>query len=134
MSNETVFIYSTLAADTAYAFYEDGVGGMKITTDKIVIKGGANVADKNFVTPLGVVTQVSKDQADRLREHRVFKKHLDGGFVFIYDEKKDPEKVISAEGMQTRDVSAPMVPNDVESDGGSPLAETSKGGKNSKKK
>lgn len=107
-----IFIYSTLSASVRYAASEPGGADVPVPTDGILIVGGTNVANKNLITPRGaVVTEVSAEQLDRLRQDEVFKLHQANGFITISDKMEDGEKVASAD-MQGRDQSAPLTPED----------------------
>lgn len=111
MSN---FIYSTLTANTAYAVYAESGDGSPSFERQILIKGGSNVADKHFITPYGVMTEVSDEDLATLKTNPVFQKHLDGGFLKIQSRKNDAEVVAS--DMTGRDQSAPLVDADFEED------------------
>lgn len=115
----TNYIFSTLAANTKYTGYHElkEKGGLLRIAHQVEIKGGAGVADKNFFTPLGVVTQVNDSDLEFLKENVVFKRHLDRGFVRIDSKNQDIEKAVSS--MTGRDNSAPIVPQDYE-DGQAP--------------
>lgn len=104
------FIYSTLANDTTYANYAKGGADLPSTTKKIKIKGGVGVPDKKENTVQGVVTEVSDEEHEHLQKNAVFQRHLKNGFVFVSDKARDPEKV--AADMESRDPSAPIVPED----------------------
>lgn len=106
------YVYSTLTADNRYTFYGNGGGDLKIAEKDILIKGGTGIANKNLVTPIGVVTKVSDDEAEALRQHPVFQMHLANGFVVIENKKHDPEKIAS-DGMVIADDSAPLTEADV---------------------
>lgn len=102
------YVYSTLTADNQYRLYDDGGADMKVPRQNIVIKGGTGVANDRLVTPLGVVTQVTAEEADALKKHPVFQEHLKNGFVVIQAKQVEPEKV--AADMDTADKSAPLNP------------------------
>lgn len=108
------YIYSTLSQNTAYAFY-------KTSTDKndlheiereIVIKGGAGVADKNFITPSGVVTKVTDEEYELLKTNSVFQLHVKNGFIIAQKSNSDIDSVVKK--MEPRDKSAPIRPEDCE--------------------
>lgn len=108
------FVYSTLSTDVKYTIYGDAVNDMPKIERVIEIKGGANVAGKNLVTPSGVVTEVSGDDADLLSAHPVFQRHVKNGFMKIERYNADPDKVSS--DMTGRDDSAPLTDNDFNED------------------
>lgn len=106
------YVYSTLAATTAYVIWQEGDGGQMVEKHRIVVKGGSGIANKNIITPIGVATRITEKDAELLAEHDLFKRHQAKGYVRIEPVEKDPEKVVTSSGMKTRDVSAPLVPSD----------------------
>lgn len=95
MANE-IYIYSTLSSSVEY----EVDGGRTI-----LVGGGANVADKHFFTPQGVVTSVSAEDLAQLKKNRVFKLHAENGFMKWQDRKVEIEQVVA--DMQGADDSAP---------------------------
>ncbi len=73
---------------------------LPIPVDTVVIQGGANrpslkggfgeqANDLNgnvLWTPRGVVTVLSDEEYDRVKDHWLFKKHMDGGYLVCLDE------------------------------------------------
>lgn len=113
------YVYSTLTADTAYATYNKGGGDIPLQGETILIKGGANTADKSIVTPAGaVITEVTKDQLDKLMNNDVFQRHVERKFISFMDGKVDGEVAVAKEDMEARDDSAPITPNDIGPDEG----------------
>lgn len=97
-----MYVYSTISADVDYA----------VDDEKIIrIAGKANVANRNIITPRGVVTQVTDEQVAALKKNHVFQLHLENGFLTIEKSKADPEKVAS--DMTGRDKSAPDTTEDM---------------------
>lgn len=90
-----MYIYSTLSADVVYT----------TLAGDITIHGGANVPDQHMLTPYGKVTKISEDEYAALKDHEVFKTHVDNGFIRADKNKEDAEKVAS--DMTGRDASAP---------------------------
>jgi hypothetical protein len=109
------YIYSTSSSDNEFRFFNRSPDGKPIPNGGIVIRGGANVANKNFITPRGVVTTVSEEVLERLKTHPVFQRMVDKGFLSHRNDKVDPEK--QAAEMATRDLSAQAVDEDFESEG-----------------
>lgn len=108
------YIYSTLSTDVEYVKYRK-VQNMNIIEDKVLIKGGANVAQagfKYFHTPSGNVTQVNDNQLEILKASTVFQDHLKKGLVRIDSKKIDPEK--AAKNMTEKDSLAPFTKKDLE--------------------
>lgn len=124
--SKSFYIYSTLASDTAYTEWHEGGGDIKTEGRSVTIKGGTGVANKHLITPLGTVTTVSDEELAFLEANPVFKKHKDGGYIRVSAKNEDPEKVVSGD-MKSRDVSAPIVPEDFPENGkGVKVAQTSK--------
>lgn len=108
------YVYSTLSNDNIYADY-DNSGSNKDTPTvvrQILIKGGAGIATKHLVTPLGIVTKVEDHELEALLKNEGFKQHMENGFIKV-DKKKVHVEVVVAD-MQTRDKSAPYVPEDID--------------------
>ena len=72
------------------------------------------MANDRLITPRGVVTEITEEQADYLRANKVFQLHEKNGFVQISDAKTDPDK--AAADMTGRDQSAPEVPQTLPED------------------
>lgn len=125
MSNN--YIYSTLTADNAYAIYENNPNAdIPVIERKILIKGGANVADrKTLYTPKGVVTQVSDEDLALLEKDYSFQQHVKNGFIKVERHEAPVEKIVA--DMTPKDKSAPKTPNDflkdheVSADGEAPV-------------
>ena len=103
------FIFSTATNDTIYTEYEKvGEGGLPTIIRRVVVKGGANLADKKLITPKGVVTNVSDDDIEWLKAHASFQRHVNKGFISVSATKEDPAKV--AANMTAKDKAAPTTP------------------------
>lgn len=101
------FVFSTLSNDNAYPIYKDGV---KVKT--ILINGKANIANKNLITPSGIMTTVSNEDLELLKGDENFMKQVKGGFMSFETKKADVEEV--AKDMTEKDKSAPMTKKDIE--------------------
>lgn len=106
-----LYVYSTLASDVAYTNHVSGGADLPIPLEPVLVKGGAGVANDRLVTPRGVVTEITEEQAEYLRANPVFCLHEKNGFVEIGDTYVDPDK--AAADMEGRDNSAPLVPQDL---------------------
>lgn len=105
-------IYSTLTAPVMYVTYKKNDSrAMAIAEHRITIAGGANVSNKHFVTPRGVLTTVSDEDYEHLLRNPVFQKHLETHHVFCDQVKANANKVADA-NMQAKDESAPLTPKD----------------------
>jgi hypothetical protein len=125
----TVYVISTQTNSVSYCRYNK-VGGLPILKDKITIWGGAGLPslksgfgemkqDEEGV-PMwvadGIVTPVSDENYDILKEHWLFKKHLDCGLVKVikHDIIGDHKAVSThVKTMTKRDDYAQATPNDV---------------------
>jgi len=104
------FIYSTLTSGQAYTTYKKGGGDLPIRDATVHIDGGSNVADKHFMTKIGVLTQITDAQYEAIKDNYDFKLHCENGFIKVLDAKYDPENI--AADQETRDESAPLVDAD----------------------
>jgi hypothetical protein len=112
------YVYSTATNSIIYAEYEKNASSdiaiFKKWPDgkpmKVVIHGGHGVANKHFLTPKGVVTQIQDHEMEYLLTNEAFIRHMDKGFM-TYDKKKvDPAKKVK--DMEDKDGSAPITPSD----------------------
>ena len=107
------YVYSTCSTDFAYGAYKAAPkGGLPTLGRRVLINGGSNVANKNVITPNGVMTKVSDEDATYLMTDKNFLRHMAAGFVQLSDKNHDPEAV--AADMTSRDGSAPLTPGDFE--------------------
>lgn len=91
-----VFVLSTMTQSVGYAHWET-VDGVPIQRSKIMIHGGAgipslksgfgemtqNAEGQPLWTAEGIVTSITEEQYDVLKEHKVFKQHLSDGLVKV---------------------------------------------------
>lgn len=120
--SKTAYVYSTATTAVEYVKYGPAVDGQPAPKlFGVIIKGGSNVTNKHGETRVGVMTEVTREQADFLSTDVNFKRHEKAGFVVLTDHKIDPE-VVAAGGMKLADKSAQLVPGDARLDGGAKLA------------
>ena len=109
------YIYSTLTGDQEYAVYPppDQIDFKRIPKPirTILVYGGANVINKNFLTLRGVATHVTEEDLKALEQVKAFQRHRDRGFITVEKTRQDPEKVAQA-GMASRDSSAQLEDKD----------------------
>lgn len=87
------YILSRLANSQIYTNYAKGMGdNINIPVESVEIKGGADVTDKNLVTPEGVITKVTNDQLEALKANKGFQQHLEGGYVKYFGTEPNIEK------------------------------------------
>lgn len=105
------YVYSTLTADNEYAdWVKTGDREQQMVKRSVLIKGGHGVMNKNFITPLGVVTEVTDEELEFLLTCDAFKLHMKNDFIKVDKKKQETEKV--AADMKRRDQSSPIVPSD----------------------
>ena len=110
------YVYSTATCSGSYVEYHASkdVGTIK---RKVTIQGGHGVASLahhgalgNIHTPQGVVTEVSDDDMEFLKQDKNFLRHVAAGHMKFEKKKIDPAKAIS--DMNLKDGSAPLTPAD----------------------
>ena len=107
------YVYSTMTNSTEYVLYaKNSSRDLPIKTHSVLIKGGANLADRVFHTPQGVVTQISDSDMEMLLKDYHFLKHVENGFIKYEKMKDEIEEVVK--DMTPRDDSAPKTPDDPE--------------------
>lgn len=105
------FILSSLTNDTKYCFWEKKAENLVVVKKEILIKGGANVADKKtLVTPNGASTEVSDEELALLKENPSFKRHLERGFVRIVETDNKYKAKEESEKLDKKDGSAQLTP------------------------
>ena len=104
------YIYSTLSCDQAYTLYMPAKEGRDAPPPAVVgtvyVNGRANIADKNFLTPKGMLTVASEEDYALLQSSDVFKRHLEAGYIHVEDKKHEVDNVVK--DMTEKDKSAPL--------------------------
>lgn len=113
-----MYVYSTLTSDNEYPLYREGANNLLQIERSVVIKGGAGLANKHFVTPRGVVTKIDDDEYKLLKDNEVFKLHVANGFITTDEKLHDIDGVVA--DMLGRDASSPLVPQDF-AEGAAPI-------------
>lgn len=113
------YILSTLTAGQDYTFYvkQDINEGINRVSKVITINGGANVADKHFLTKDGILTEISDDNLELLQTHPVFQTHLKNGFVKIMKSNSEKDVRKGKKDMSPKDNGAPLTPESFEKEG-----------------
>lgn len=101
------YVLSTLTAGCEYTCWKTLPNGELRSVGSVTIQGGANVPNKHFVTLEGVLTEVTREELEMLKENVSFQEHLERGFVKIQVSKSENTK-----GLEDKDASAPLVPDD----------------------
>jgi len=105
------YVYSTASNDRAHIEWIQGAeGSVPIRGKSVVIHGKANIADKNFHTPEGVVTEVSDEDLAFLMTHRQFLTAIERGFYSVQKRESAVAKVVK--DMTKKDKSAPKTHED----------------------
>lgn len=112
--SKTFYVFSTLPASQAYTSHKQG-GDIMIPDRSVVIKGGANVADKRYETAPGVMTEVSEDDFEFLKKNKVFQRHVDRKFIFVSDKAVEVET--AAADMDRNSGDNPLTPAQLEAEG-----------------
>jgi hypothetical protein len=105
------YVFSTLSNDQLYTqWIKQPDPQPPVIGAQVLIKGGFGIADKNFITPRGTVTEIDDDQYDVLKTVPQFLEHLKNGFIQVMTKHSEPEKV--AANMNRADPSQPKTASD----------------------
>lgn len=84
----SIYVLSKLANTQCYTKWAKGSNSINTIVEKIEIKGGADVINKKTLdTPSGVVTIITKEQLEILKENPDFMAHVEKGFISYHEEK-----------------------------------------------
>ena len=112
------YVISSLSRDNVFAVYEKKSGNVLVVKKSILIKGGANVADKKtLITPSGVATEVSKEDLEILKANTAFKKFMERGFIKVLESGSKFKAQDEAEKMAEKDASAQITKEDYKKKG-----------------
>lgn len=103
------YILSKLANTQVYTQYAKGMNNLNIPVKTVVVQGGADVTNKNFITPEGVITKVSADDLESLKANRDFQRHIERGVVKYFGTNPNMDKEVSK---MEKDNSKPLTPED----------------------
>lgn len=108
------YIYSTSTNSFLYQLRAEAPkGGVGVVIASVLIKGGANVADKRtLITPKGVPTVVTDEELEILERVPSFRRHRDRGFLVVEKHEAKLEDVVS--NMEPKDGAAPLTKEDFE--------------------
>ncbi|MGN1058738.1 MAG: hypothetical protein ACI4Q7_05240 [Candidatus Avelusimicrobium sp.] len=111
-------IVSTLSNDQKYTVYKALPGGGFAVSGQVLVKGGANVADKvTLRSPEGgVFTQVTDEEYAILERCPQFAAHKQAGFVYVTSQSDEiaaaKEAKKAAKNLKKKDESAQLTPED----------------------
>jgi len=109
------YVYSTITASQAYTLYGEAPdGGLPPAKQICIIAGGSNTPDKHFITPRGVVTQVTDEQLRLLNQCPAYLRHKAAGY--LTEDKVERKADVVAKEMKAKDGSAPKTPEDFQED------------------
>ena len=108
--NIMAYIFSTASCDSAYVEWLPTPNNIPVRGRSVLIKGKANIADKNFVTPEGVMTSVTDEEMAFLETLPAFNRKVEAGFYSISKKQAEVSKVVK--NMAKKDKSAPSTLND----------------------
>jgi hypothetical protein len=112
-----MYIYSTSSSDQKFnLFHKLEKGDVPKIAGFVVIKGKANVANKNLITESGVVTKITDKEFDMLGKVEAFKKMLKSGFM-THDAKRLEAGDVAKERLEAKDAAAPLGIKDAEASG-----------------
>jgi hypothetical protein len=116
-STGVVHVYSTLANNQKFAIYDvvtpdriAEMGRLPTLLREVVVRGGAGVATKNLVTPLGVYTPLSQEDYDAIKDQHTFKLFIERGFITVDNKQVEVERAVA--NMTLKDPGAPITPSD----------------------
>lgn len=125
---KTYYVFSKLANDQQYnTFSKAGAANeLPILENSVFIRGGAGIANKNFLTPQGVMSKITEDELARLKTNAVFVAHAKNGFITVEEKSGDADEVAQASLTKEDDQSSPLTPSKLTKPGSAPLVNEAK--------
>lgn len=104
-----MYIYSTSSADQKFNLFRKKAnkGDVPIVAGFVIIKGKANVANKNLVTESGIVTKITDAEFELLEKVPAFKKMVKAGFM-SHDAKRLEAEDVAKDRLEAKDKAAPL--------------------------
>lgn len=122
-SSSLVHVYSTLANPQVFTTYRPGGADLQVIDREVPIAGGAGIASKNLITPLGVHTAITVDDYEAIKDLQHFARFVESGHIRVEKKKAaELERIVS--DMNPRDPGGPITPADyaaTPSDGSVPI-------------
>lgn len=104
-----VHVYSTLVAGQDFTVYAKGGADMPVVVKTVRINGGASVADKKVITPMGAYTSVSAEDYNLIKDLEHFQGMVKRGHIRVEGTfERDIERI--AIDMNRADPSRPVTP------------------------
>ncbi len=117
--NTDVYVCSAMACDNAYTTWKSGANAANDLPRKdrqVLIKGGTGVINKQLVTPYGVVTRISAEQLQLLRDNcPAFVRHEANGFLKVLENDPSEKTVVSVAADLSEDASTQATETTVKS-------------------
>lgn len=113
-STGLVHVYSTLANSQKFVRYRDNrdqVNDLPVAEVEVLIKGGAGMASKHLITPMGVHTQITSEQYEAIKDLEHFRNFVDRGFITVEARKASEIEAIVGD-MNAKDPGGPITPVD----------------------
>lgn len=112
IQGKAYYVFSTLNNDNEYVDWKASPSGIPQRGMSVMIKGGAGIANDRIITPLGVRTSITEEEAGMLQSHEMFNMHKDNGFVVLIEDALEVEAVVA--DMNGKDHSSPLTPSTFE--------------------
>lgn len=111
MAEKKFYVYSKLSNSQLYTEFVAGGADLPGIAHSVHIKGGAGLADRHIITPLGVRTEVTERDVESLKNNPVFQQHEKNQFVVIEAKPFEVDKVVANMGDKV-DPSSPLTDAD----------------------
>ena len=109
-------IYSKMANGVNFHDFRKGGAELPSIVRTVVINGGAGVATKHLLTPLGIHTEVTAEEMEFLKSDGHFKKFVEDGFIIVGNSFESVDKMVTNMTSEP-DPSAPLTPADYLAEG-----------------
>lgn len=115
-----VYVCSKLSCDNAYTTWhpiqKSGGNDMPRKDRQVLIKGGSGVMNDNLVTPHGVVTKITQEELEIVRNTDIcpaFSRHEKAGFLKVLEKDPSPKELKSVAKDLSEDKSKQATPDSV---------------------
>lgn len=114
------YICSNLASDKTFVEYHQlktSANDLPVKKKAVTIKGGSGIANKHFITPRGIVTEVTDSECEFLEKHIAFKRQVSRGFLEVLNKSPSTATAEKISSDLKEDNSAPITPEKLEKAG-----------------